>query len=178
MTDTRPLFVIAALTVSIGAFILLRGQPLEALTAVAVTLVAAGLAGAAAYRTIAPLTGVSDHSPALIGGRTKAALERDKALTLRAIKDLEFDRAMGKVSEADFVEMRDRLRARAVRLLRQLNGAEMYRPLIARDLEARLSTAAAADHVAPTCLECGAAIDHEARFCKMCGRPVVGAGAS
>ena len=32
-------------------------------------------------------------------GRTRAALEREKALTLRAIKELEFDRAMGKVSE-------------------------------------------------------------------------------
>ena len=38
--------------------------------------------------------------------RQRVALERDKALTLRAIKELEFDHAMGKVSDNDFAEMR------------------------------------------------------------------------
>ena len=32
----------------------------------------------------------------MVGQRTRAALEREKILTLRAIKELEFDRAMGK----------------------------------------------------------------------------------
>ena len=41
---------------------------------------------------------------------------------------------MGKVSDADFAEMRDRLRARAVRLMTQLDGAAMYRAQIERDL--------------------------------------------
>ena len=41
----------------------------------------------------------------MLGGRTRAALEREKALVLRSIKELEFDRAMGKVSEKDFAEM-------------------------------------------------------------------------
>ena len=40
---------------------------------------------------------------------------------------------MGKVSDADFAEMRDRLRARAVRLMTQLDGAAMYRAQIERD---------------------------------------------
>ena len=30
--------------------------------------------------------------------------EREKTLTLRALKDLEFDRAMGKISEGDFAK--------------------------------------------------------------------------
>ena len=49
----------------------------------------------------------------MLGGRTRAALEREKTLVLRSIKELEFDRAMGKVSEKDFAEMSARLRARA-----------------------------------------------------------------
>ena len=49
----------------------------------------------------------------MLGGRTRAALEREKTLSLRSIKELEFDRAMGKVSEKDFAEMGARLRARA-----------------------------------------------------------------
>ena len=44
----------------------------------------------------------------------RAALEREKALVLRSIKELEFDRAMGKVSPKDFDEMAGRLRARAI----------------------------------------------------------------
>ena len=120
-------------SVSIVAFLLLRGQPLAALTLVAITLVGAGLTAAAMYRTVAPLGSELPDDTSLVGGRTRAALERDKALTLRAIKELEFDRAMGKVSDADFAEMRDRLRARAVRLMTQLDGAAMYRAQIERD---------------------------------------------
>jgi hypothetical protein len=139
-----PFFLIVALSVSIIAFLVLRGQPLAALTLIAITLVGAGLTAAAMYRTVAPLGGALPEDAAMVGGRTRAALERDKALTLRAIKELEFDRAMGKVSDADYAEMRDRLRARAVRLMTQLDGAAMYRAQIERDaLDAAGSMAAA-----------------------------------
>ena len=37
----------------------------------------------------------------MIGERTRAALEREKMLALRSIKELEFDRAMGKLSDDD-----------------------------------------------------------------------------
>jgi hypothetical protein len=100
-------------------------------------------------------------------------LERDKALTLRALKELEFDHAMGKLSEGDFGEMRRRLRKRALRLMQQLEGRTAYRERIERDLESRLSElrtgAAPSGSAASTCLECGATNDADARFCKMCG---------
>ena len=51
----------------------------------------------------------------------RAVLEREKMLVLRSIKELEFDRAMGKVSAADFDEMAGRLRARALSLMKQLD---------------------------------------------------------
>ena len=51
----------------------------------------------------------------MIGQRTRAALEREKMLSLRAIKELEFDKAMGKVSDDDFREMSGPLRSRAPR---------------------------------------------------------------
>ena len=70
----------------------------------------------------------------MVAGRTRAALEREKMLVLRAIKELEFDRAMGKIADGDFDEMRDRLRARALRLIAQLDGAAAYREMIERDL--------------------------------------------
>lgn len=174
-------FLIAALTASIGAFLLLRGQPLPALTLIALTLVGAGLSAAALYRTVAPLGGevIEDHG--LIAGRTRAALERDKALTLRSIKELEFDHAMGKVSEADFAEMRDRLRQRAVRLMTQLEGSAVYRAQIERDLAEAGRASGASDagtsgagHARGTCTACGTANDADARFCKQCGTALGG----
>ena len=160
-----PFFLIIALSVSIVAFLLLRGQPLAALALIAITLVGAGLTAAAVYRTVAPLGSELADDTSLVGGRTRAALERDKALTLRAIKELEFDRAMGKVSDADFAEMRDRLRARAVRLMTQLDGAAMYRAQIERDVVG----ASGADGASGACVACGTGNDGDARFCKRCG---------
>jgi hypothetical protein len=58
-----------------------------------------------------------------LGQRTRTALEKDKALALRAIKELEFDRAMGKVAAADYDEMMWRLRRRAAGLIAQLDAS-------------------------------------------------------
>ncbi len=169
-----PFFLIVALIVAIGAFVLLRTQPIAALGVIAFTLVGAGLAGTAMYRTLAPLTTDVDVSPPLIEGRTRAALERDKALTLRSLKELEFDWAMGKLSPADCNEMRERLRARAVRLMRQLDEATTFREQIERDLEAVVAAGELEPTAAPSCASCGTIADPDARFCKMCGKPIPG----
>src|SRR3990172_8994572 len=51
-----------------------------------------------------------------LAGSAREALVREKALVLRSIKELEFDRAMGKVGEEDFTAISSRLRARAIAL--------------------------------------------------------------
>ena len=73
----------------------------------------------------------------VLGGRTRAALEREKALTLRSIKELEFDRAMGKVSDVDFAEMAARLRSKAAGLIQRLDAGSTYREQIDRELARR-----------------------------------------
>jgi hypothetical protein len=107
---------------------------------IVLAVVVAGITAAAVYRTLWPLASdLGSSQPEMLGGRTRAALEREKATVLRAIKELEFDRAMGKVSQADCDEMIGRLRSRAVRLIRQLDaGSAGYRELIERELSARL----------------------------------------
>ena len=115
----------------------------------------------------------------MIGQRTRAALEREKMLALRSIKELEFDRAMGKVSDSDLQEMSGRLRARAARLMRQLDAGAGYREQIeTRAREAARAPAArrprrpppepqrAVDHA---CAACATVNDPDARFCKACG---------
>jgi hypothetical protein len=188
-------FLLATLSLATVSVVLMRHAPPAAIVFVALTVCAAGYAGYAMYRTLAPLAGAElDDDAVMVGGRTRAALERDKGLTLRAIKELEFDHAMGKVADGDFAEIRDRLRARALRLMRQLEGAVAYREAIERDVAARLPAAAApqgapaavasAEAVEPFepgagapiaaffCTQCGAKAEPDARFCRMCGRPL------
>jgi hypothetical protein len=174
-TGLRPwhFFLLAGLVLSAVTVVVTRGQTPASVAIAALTAASAGLAGYGLYRVLRPLTGDGiDDRPATIAGRTRAALERDKMLTLRAIKELEFDRAMGKVAENDFVEMRDRLRSRALRLMTQLDGTSAYRSAIERDVAARLPEQPplpGPEHQTVTCKACGAANEGDARFCKMCG---------
>ncbi len=167
-------FVLAALGCATAVVFLARDRGILAVVLLSVLMFAAVLVGLATLRTLLPLVTPQDDRVEMVGGRTRAALEREKLLTLRAVKDLEFDRAMGKVSEADFHEMSTRLRARAVRLIRQLDAGQGYRSRIEQDVAARLGTAkddgASAAPVARTCAQCSTANDPDARFCKECGQ--------
>jgi ribosomal protein L40E len=168
-TETQPFepwqfFTLAGL---IGATIVVffaKGQTAAAIILLSLTVFAAAAVGFAALRAIGPLAGLirtGDAPPA--GSRTRAALEREKALALHAIKELEFDRAMGKVSEKDFTEMSGRLRARAARMIRQLDANGSYRDRIEKEIEKRIGRATNA------CTSCQAVNDLDARFCKKCG---------
>lgn len=145
-------FTLACLACATGGTYLVRGKGPEAVILQIVLMLATALVGIAVLGTLRPLFGrpLLEGGPA--GRRTRAAMEREKVLTLRAIKELEFDRAMGKLSDADFTEMSNRLRARAGRLIRQLDQGSGYRDRIEQDLMGKLGAAGAAGpvaHVAP-----------------------------
>src|SRR3954447_5704936 len=192
-------FVLAALAAATVAVLMSRQSTPAHLILISLTIGAAGAAAAAFYRMLVPLT-VEDVT--LLGqrqsDRARAAMEREKALVLRSIKELEFDRAMGKVSPRDFDEMSARLRGRAMMLIKQADeGGAGYRELIERELSARLVTRArpgAAEHsvtlealdlsevravssgthpaqsaAAQFCTACGSGNDRDAAFCKRCG---------
>lgn len=169
-----------------------RSQGVTAIVLLTALMAGAALAGLATYLTVLPLVSPEEERTAMIGERTRVALEREKMLTLRAIKELEFDRAMKKLSDEDFREMGGKLRARATRLMRQLDAGAGYREKIERDLAKRLGasngevtpnrTAAArveeratADVARQgavgglTCAACATINDPDARFCKECG---------
>ena len=182
-------FVLASLGASTVAVMLSRQSAPEHLILISLTIGAAGFAAAAVYRTIVPLT-MQDASRLAErpSERARAALEREKTLVLRSIKELEFDRAMGKVSAKDFDEMAGRLRARAMTLMKQLDaGGTAYREAIERELNDRLKSRApssdradgadaspSAKHPAPhTCASCDTVNDPDARFCKGCGTSLV-----
>ena len=188
------LFTLAGLIGATIAVFMARGESPAAVIMISITIFAAAAVGIAALRTFLPLTQKSSiDGPRLLGGRTRAALEREKALALRSIKELEFDRAMGKVSEKDFSEMSGRLRARAARLMRQLDAGTGYRTEIEQEIAKRIGDRGPAhaarvetsndspDDVgrvllsrpAITCASCSTANDPDARFCKHCGHSMV-----
>ena len=173
------LFVLLALIAATVAILVAR--PADPVGAVLLILAigAAGLVGLAAYRAIKPLTQKEfAETTVMVGSRSRAAVEREKALVLRSIKELEFDRAMGKVSDGDFEEMGRRLRVLAIRLMKQLNvDAVDYMSVIERELQGRLGSQAetSAAPVAPgrgVCGNCRIENDEDARFCKSCGNPL------
>ena len=134
-------FVLAALGCATAALFATRGQGIVAVVLLTILMGATALVGIAALRMLRPLVLPHEDRTSMIGERTKAALEREKMLALRAIKELEFDRAMGKLSDEDWREMSGRLRARASRLMRQLDAGAGYRDQIERDLAKRLGQA-------------------------------------
>ena len=175
------LFTLAGL---IGATIVVfvsRGQTPAGIVLLSLTIFTAAIVGVATWRTLAPFTGNDKRrSRPVTGGRTRAALEREKTLVLRSIKDLEFDRAMGKVSQKDFDEMSTRLRSRAARLIGQLDAGAGYRKEIEREITRRIGagseepglttgggpTGSASPRACPACSKDN---DLDARFCKHCG---------
>jgi hypothetical protein len=162
-------FVLAALGCATAATFLARGQGYLAVLLVSVLMAATSLVGLAMVRAIRPLVSDQEDRTTMVGQRTRAALEREKMLALRALKELEFDHAMGKLSEPDWQEMSGRLRARAARLMRQLDAGAGYREQIERDLAKRLGTSEAEAPVERFCAACGTHRDADAKFCKHCG---------
>ena len=72
------------------------------------------LAASVALFVAAPLTEVLTARKRLGATADVARLEHERGLALAAIRELEFDHAMGKITDADFQTMRSRLEARAL----------------------------------------------------------------
>jgi len=185
-------FVLASILLATVTVALARQSSPANLILLSFTVAAAGGAAAALYRALVPFAtaalAVTDEP---LSGRRRATLEKDKMLALRAIKELEFDRAMGKLSQKDFDEMAGRLRRRALLLMKQLDEGASYAPVIEAELQKRLQGAGVPGAGVPGAevpgaqvlrggrrrgaiaadlhCSCGAANDTDAVFCKKCG---------
>ena len=134
---------------------------------------------------------------------TRSAEEEQKRAVLRALKDLEYERSVGKISEDDYHEYAARYRAEAKRLIQSLdeNLAEGRRQ-VESELSRRLAKLAAKPGISvasesesngqgprasepsqpepskPSLHECPACrVNNEldARFCKACGKSMTAA---
>lgn len=172
-------FLLGGMLAATATVIVATGQSPANIIILSLTVVSVSFVGLGAYRTLSPLVSPDVDAPVTVGGRTRVALEREKALVLRSIKELEFDFAMRKMSQADFDEMAGRLRQRALGLMEQLDLSGGYHDQIEREVAERLARLegegfsprhdAPPEADAPFCTQCGKANDPDARFCKSCG---------
>jgi hypothetical protein len=136
-----------------------------ALLLLSAAVVCAGLVGLTLHRAIEGFFQRGGEQLPLAAG-TYEELQREKALILRSIKELQFDKAMGKVSEADFADISSRLRARALALMADLDRAPVPRAATRPSAPPAVPPAAANTR---SCAACGTVNDTDARFCKNCG---------
>jgi hypothetical protein len=157
----------------VGVMHLRMGAPLVMVGLGGMTVV---LAAVALWRVLDPLSRGprSFESAPRAAGRLRE-VEREKQLVLKAIKEIELDYQMRKIAEVDYKEMVERYRARALRLISELEAGDNFRPLIERELRDRVAASEAAPaQAAPQkvnagCPSCGAQNDDDAQFCKKCG---------
>jgi len=126
------------------------------------------------------------ESGAAVTGKRRKELEREKQALLKALKELDFDHQMGKVSDKDFADIGSTYRARAIRVMRQLDDAGRdYEAMIEKEVAERAARetgdrqpatgnrqpTAAADPA--KCGKCATKNDVDAEFCKKCGNKLV-----
>ena len=174
-------FLLGGMLAATATVIVATGQSPANIIILSLTVVSVSFVGLGAYRVLLPLVSKEVEAPVTIGGRTRVAMEREKTLVLRSIKELEFDYAMGKVAKADFDEMHGRLRARALGLMKQLDAGGGYKEQIAREVERRLAegtsgtsgassaSSASSASTGSVCTACETVNDEDAKFCKNCG---------
>jgi hypothetical protein len=147
------------------------------------------LAAAAIYFVLRPI--LSPHQAALAADDAGADPDDDlsqRAVALRALKEIEFDRATGKLGDADYDALKRRYTAEALEALRAgepapLSAVPVMGPASSRSCPTHgLRTEPNAVHCSECgrrleagpgfCSRCGAVMESEALFCSSCGRRV------
>jgi len=172
---------LTAVVLSIGAGLIFD-------TGIALLVLACGvLLGVIAilWASVRTLTGDAPITleEAVMLGATSATEEQKRAV-LQALKDLEYERSVGKVSDADYDELLRRYRAEAKRLLRAVDEDLAPRRARAEAYLAEHIGSAKTDGIATgqkkaagaRCAACQTDNDADARFCKKCGAALPSSG--
>ena len=115
-----------------------------------------------------------------------------QAVALRALKEIEFDRATGKLSDSDYEQLKAKYTQEALAALREESGVRSLEPGVKPAPDSRLPTPRCPEHgarpesdaefcsdcgrrlgTAPAyCARCGTALENDARYCNRCGARV------
>lgn len=122
--------------------------------------------------------------PLVLPGRARTPVyeppdpdETPKGVALAALKEIEFDRETGKLSDADYEQLKSKYTAAALDALRDDSAAVPdLEVMIAARARTLRSAAASASPGAPFCSICGPRPESDALFCSSCGRRLPMAG--
>lgn len=102
--------------------------------------------------------------------------ETPRGVALLALKEIEFDRETGKLSDDDYRFLKDKYTAQAIEALRAeeaVNAPDDVEAMIARRVSALRFASAATPPGAPACSSCGPRPEPDAAFCSTCGGRLV-----
>lgn len=135
------------------------------------------------YGVLHPLLrpkGLESHSSESLAMKEEA-LEKSKEDVYAAIKEMDMDFGMGKISEEDYQDLKSRYKSKALRILKELDGVERGEDVDAaiegevRQLRRKRETKPEGAHGKEPegrinfCSECGHRVAPKDNFCKSCG---------
>lgn len=111
-------------------------------------------------------------------GSARVSLDEGEAAALAALRDLEFDRRLGKLAEEDYGELRAQLARRAVAELKATNAVRQAEVARAQEIDELIEREVAtirqtwrqpAVHMQKKCPACRKVVGSGDRFCAACG---------
>ena len=160
------------------------------------------LAAAAVWFVLLPIFRPEPGAPVIADGAGEEGDDPDddlspRAVALRALREIEFDRATGKLADADYDALRAKYTAEALAALRAADGSREGPAPAAQRAPAVAGPSRAPHPACPThgprpesdaafcsdcgrrlgtapgyCARCGTALEGEARYCHSCGARV------
>jgi hypothetical protein len=91
-------------------------------------------------------------------------LDARKEVLVGNLADLDFDFAMGKVGEDDYMSLRNSLKRQTLNIMEQIEVIAGGKPVSAKPTAAQATAAHSTN-----CSSCGGTAPREARFCPNCG---------
>jgi double zinc ribbon protein len=139
-------------------------------------VVAAALVGlAAVWLVLQPLIAPGRPAPPVY--EPLEPEETPKGIALAALKEIEFDRETGKLSDEDYAFLKSKYTGAALEALRAEEAGGDVEAMIAARVRALRSAATSAPPGAPACPTCGPRPEPGAVFCSTCGQRLQPGGA-